>query len=161
MPEGIVTALAVGALVLALLALLSTLVLALRVWRIGGRRGRAVTDNPDLDRTLADARRRVEQLGREQAALAEQLRRLETEGRRALARVGVVRFNPFEDTGGNQSFALAVLDSDSNGIVVSSLHSRQGTRVYLKAIAAGRSEAQLSDEETEALRRAGLGASGN
>lgn len=155
MPEGILTALAASAFVLALLALLSTLVLALRLWRVGRSRGPVATGDAGLDRLLADEHQRIAQLGREQAALAEQLRRLENDGRRALARVGVVRFNPFEDTGGNQSFALAVLDSNSDGIVVSSLHSRQGTRVYLKAIAAGRSEAPLSDEETEALRRAG------
>ena len=155
MPEGILTTLAASAFVLALLALLSTLVLALRVWRLGRQRGQVATGDAALDRLLADEQQRIARLGREQAALAEQLRRLEEDGRRALARVGVVRFNPFEDTGGNQSFALAVLDGHSDGIVVSSLHSRQGTRVYLKAIAAGRSESPLSDEETEALRRAG------
>jgi len=75
--------------------------------------------------------------------------------RRSFQRIGLVRFNPFEDTGGNQSFALALLDSKRDGIVVSSLHSRQNTRVYLKAIVGGRSETALSDEESEALRKAG------
>ena len=65
-----------------------------------------------------------------------------------------MRFNPFEDTGGNQSFALAILDAQGSGIVVSSLHSRTGTRVYGKAITGGRAEAALSDEEAEALRLA-------
>ena len=82
---------------------------------------------------------------------------VEEQGRRAVQYVGVVRFNPFEDTGGNQSFALALLDSKRDGIVVSSLHSRQNTRVYLKAIVGGRSETALSDEESEALRKAGAG----
>ena len=76
--------------------------------------------------------------------------------RRSFQRIGLVRFNPFEDTGGNQSFALALLDSKNDGIVVSSLHSRQNTRLYLKAIVGGRSETALSDEEAEALRKAGL-----
>ncbi len=79
---------------------------------------------------------------------------LEREGRRALQRIGLVRFNPFEDTGGNQSFALALLDADGNGWVLSSLHARGGTRVYAKAITAGRSDAALSDEETAAIRQA-------
>ena len=65
-----------------------------------------------------------------------------------------MRFNPFEDTGGNQSFALALLDGRGDGFVVSSLHARAGTRVYAKAIAAGSSEAALSDEEAEALKQA-------
>ena len=79
---------------------------------------------------------------------------LEVTQKRALQRTGLVRFNTFEDTGGNQSFALALLDADGNGLVVSSLHSRTGTRVYGKAITRGRAETALSDEEGEALRLA-------
>ena len=70
------------------------------------------------------------------------------------ARVGLVRFNPFEDTGGNQSFALALTDVAGDGFVVSSLHSRTGTRVYAKAISDGRSDGALSQEESAALRLA-------
>jgi hypothetical protein len=76
---------------------------------------------------------------------------LESTGRKAFQRIGLVRFNPFEDTGGNQSFALALLDADDDGIVLSSLHARGGTRIYAKAVVAGRPEAALSDEETQAL----------
>jgi hypothetical protein len=79
---------------------------------------------------------------------------LEASGRRAIQRVGLVRFNPFEDTGGNQSFALALTDANGDGFVISSLHSRTGTRLYAKAIGDGRSDGALSDEEREALRRA-------
>jgi hypothetical protein len=79
---------------------------------------------------------------------------LEREGRFAVQRVGLIRFNPFEDTGGNQSFALALLDANADGFLVSSLHSRNGTRIYAKVVTAGRSDAALSDEETDALRAA-------
>jgi hypothetical protein len=79
---------------------------------------------------------------------------LEASGRRSFQRIGLVRFNPFEDTGGNQSFALALLDAQGDGFVVSSLHARTGTRVYAKALTAGRADGALSNEETEALRRA-------
>jgi Protein of unknown function (DUF4446) len=77
---------------------------------------------------------------------------LEAGARRAIQRVGLVRFNPFEDTGGNQSFAVALTDAAGTGVVVSSLHARTGTRVYAKAVNDGRSDAALSDEEREALR---------
>ncbi len=83
---------------------------------------------------------------------------VETNLRRSFQRVGLVRFNPFEDTGGNQSFALALLDANGDGLVVSSLHSRAGTRLYAKAVAAGRSETALSDEETRAVTEALSGA---
>jgi hypothetical protein len=74
--------------------------------------------------------------------------------RRSFQRIGLVRFNPFEDTGGNQSFVLALLDQAGDGFVISSLHARGGTRVYGKAVAKGTSESNLSAEESEALRLA-------
>jgi hypothetical protein len=77
---------------------------------------------------------------------------IETDLRSALQRVGMVRFNPFEETGGNQSFALALLDGQGNGFVISSLHARAGTRIYGKALSGGRSETALSTEESEAVR---------
>ena len=79
---------------------------------------------------------------------------LEAAQRKAFQRVGLVRYNPFEETGGNQSFALALLDAGGNGLVLSSLHARSGTRVYAKAIKAGRADAGLSEEETAALGQA-------
>jgi hypothetical protein len=79
---------------------------------------------------------------------------LEANGRRSFQKVGLVRFNPFDDTGGNQSFALALLDAQGDGFVVSSLHARTGTRVYAKVLTAGRAEGALSNEEAEALQRA-------
>ena len=71
-----------------------------------------------------------------------------------IQRVGVVRFNPFPDTGGNQSFVVALMDARGDGVVLSSLHSRGGTRVYLKQLASGKAETALSEEELEAIRRA-------
>lgn len=69
--------------------------------------------------------------------------------------VGLVRFNPFPDTGGDQSFALALLDGHSNGFVISSLHSRDQTRIYAKPVSGGKGEGfELSKEEQLAIRRA-------
>lgn len=79
---------------------------------------------------------------------------LESAQRRAFQRVGLVRFNPFEDTGGNQSFTLALLDAAGDGWVLSSLHARTGTRVYAKAIKGGRGDAELSAEESAAIAQA-------
>jgi hypothetical protein len=79
---------------------------------------------------------------------------LEAQGRKAVQRVGLVRFNPFEDTGSNQSFALAMLDEDGDGVIVSSLHTRQATRVYVRPVDGGSAGRALSDEEAEALAQA-------
>lgn len=79
---------------------------------------------------------------------------LESASRRAFSRVGLVRYNPFEETGGNQSFALALLDAEGDGWVLSSLHARTGTRIYAKAISRGRSDGAVSDEEAAAIKQA-------
>lgn len=71
-----------------------------------------------------------------------------------LQKIGVVRFNPFDNLGGNQSFAIALLDKKNNGFVISSLFIKDGNRVYAKAVKNGLSEHPLSDEEKEALKRA-------
>ena len=97
---------------------------------------------------------KVYAVARETDELAVRTAVLEAAQRRSFQRIGLVRFNPFEDTGGNQSFALALLDQAGDGFVVSSLHARAGTRVYSKAVAKGSSESNLSAEESEALRLA-------
>jgi hypothetical protein len=85
---------------------------------------------------------------------------LEDQARRSVQGVGLVRFNTFEDMGGNQSFAIAMLDPSGNGIVLSSLHARNGTRLYAKGVGAGTPEGALSAEEAEALRLAATRAQG-
>ena len=108
----------------------------------------------NLDGVLEAQVDKVYALVRELDELSARAAILEAAGRRAIQRVGLVRYNPFEDTGGNQSFAVALTDAAGNGFVLSSLHSRTGTRVYAKAIAAGKSDGALSEEEAEALRLA-------
>ena len=108
-------------------------------------------DGQSLQGVLETHLGRVVEVQAEVVELGRRTDRLEVDGRRAFQRIGLVRFNPFEDTGGNQSFALALLDAEEDGIVISSLHARGATRIYAKAVAAGRPEAALSDEETEAL----------
>jgi hypothetical protein len=69
----------------------------------------------------------------------------------AVQRVGLVRFNPFDDTGGDQSFALAMLDARGDGIVLSSLFARRETRVFAKPIKGGKSPHLLTAEEQQAI----------
>lgn len=77
---------------------------------------------------------------------------LSTDNLKNVANVGLVRYNPFEDTGGDQSFSLAILDRCKNGVVVSSLHGRSGTRIYSKGVkAADKDLHELSKEEKEAI----------
>lgn len=70
----------------------------------------------------------------------------------AVQKVGMIRFNPFGETGGNQSFALAMLDNYNSGVIILSLYSRDGVRIYAKPVKEGKSEYQLSKEEEESLQ---------
>ena len=74
---------------------------------------------------------------------------------RGLHKFSVIRFNPFKDIGGDQSFAIALLDGKNNGLVISSLHTREGTRVYAKPIAKGEGDGySLTEEEKQVIKEA-------
>lgn len=78
-----------------------------------------------------------------------------TEGRLHIQKIGLLRFNPFKDTGGDQSFILALVDGNDTGVVISGLYSRAGTRWYAKKVKVGKGvEHELSDEEVKAVKEA-------
>lgn len=95
---------------------------------------------------------KVIEVGTKMEELAKLYEALEIRSRGSLQHVGVVRFNPFEDTGSDQSFAIALLDDRRDGIVLSSLHGRGQTRVFAKPVEGGESKHQLSDEEAQAIQ---------
>jgi len=135
------------------------LLAAIQARRIGrlGRRLDGLTrgvDGRSLETVLDAHLGKVFAVARDLDELAARSAVLEANARRAFQRVGLVRYNPFEDTGGNQSFAVAVLDANGDGFVLSSLHARGGTRIFAKSLAGGGAEATLSAEEAEAVRLA-------
>jgi hypothetical protein len=107
-----------------------------------------------IDEILERQLRRVDALSERVDALNKLHHELEDLSQRTIQKVAVVRYNPFSDTGGDQSFAIALLDSLGNGVVLSSLHSRTDTRVFAKSVQRGRSKYQLSDEEQDAIKKA-------
>lgn len=148
----IVIVLSIAVLVL----LISILLVARRTSRME-RRLRGLTrgaDGTSLEAVLDAHLDKVYAVARELDDVVARTAVLEAAQRRSFQRIGLVRYNPFEDTGGNQSFALALLDAGGDGWVLSSLHARAGTRVYAKSVAGGRVDAGMSGEETEAVRRA-------
>lgn len=136
----------------------------LAAWRAGRRaralerRWRSLTSLPGLDEgleeRLSDLLSRLERL---EAATDEAGRRLEELAEELAAcvqHVAVVRFNAFEGMGGEQSFALALLDGRGNGAVITTLAGREASRTFAKPIEGGSSAYLLSEEEQEAIRRA-------
>lgn len=71
-----------------------------------------------------------------------------------IQKVALVRFNPFSELGGDHSFSLALLDAGNTGILLTGLHTRERTRVYVKRVEAGKSRQDLSKEEKEVLSKA-------
>jgi hypothetical protein len=69
-------------------------------------------------------------------------------------KIGHVRFNPFEEVGGDHSFAVAILDGLDSGLIITGLHTRERTRVYVKNISKGKAKIDLSKEEKKALSQA-------
>ena len=107
-----------------------------------------------LDELLDKQFRRLDTVAERVEALNRLHHELEALSHQSIQKVGVVRFNPFADTGGDQSFAVALLDAAGNGVVLSSLHGRADTRIFAKQVQAGRSKHALSDEEQDAIRKA-------
>lgn len=87
--------------------------------------------------------------------LANKLAGVEKLGLRYVQKVELLRYNPYDDTGGDQSFSLAMLDSNGNGTVLTSLHARSGTRVFAKPIKLGKElKYRLSKEEEKVVEAA-------
>jgi hypothetical protein len=109
----------------------------------------------DLESVLLAQTKQIFQLDKEIQELFEISNRIYALAQRSIHKVGIVRFNPFKDIGGDQSFALALLDGKNSGIVLSSLHTREGTRIYSKPIVKGESEKYtLTEEEKQAIKTA-------
>ncbi len=74
--------------------------------------------------------------------------------RKSIRGIETIRFNPFPDQGSNQSFAIGILNEDGDGVVLSSLYSRERMSVFAKPIKNGKSEYELTTEEKTALKKA-------
>ncbi|MEG0798337.1 MAG: DUF4446 family protein [Acidaminococcaceae bacterium] len=109
------------------------------------------SDNVDigslLTETLAElkvAQAKIKQLEEHDAKLAKQLQG-------CVQKLNVVRYNAFDEMGGEMSYSVAFLDGENNGVVLSSIYGREDNRSYGKPIKNGKSEHTLSKEEIEAL----------
>jgi hypothetical protein len=134
--------------------LIATIVLSRRVRGANEAYRALVSDDKggSLQQLLDSHLGKVIEVGAKLEDLEKVYEQLESRSRGSLQHVGVVRFNPFEDTGSDQSFAIALLDERRDGIVLSSLHGRGQTRVFAKPVEGGESTHQLSDEEAQAIR---------
>ncbi len=144
-------------LVLALIILVWLLVLTILLIRIFTRYYRLTKEatKEDLGSILEKLLKENKIREKEVKELLKRLEGTEDEVAGHIQKIGLVRFNPFTATGGNQSFALAVLDGNGSGVVISGLHSRDSTRLYTKLVEKGKPvKHEFSKEEKEAITQA-------
>jgi Protein of unknown function (DUF4446) len=136
-------------------------VLAVWVWRAERRTREVETRVEEIFREASGenvVRLLAEYLGtvRSTASAVSQMKsehdRIATIMPSVIRHVGLIRFSPFRDTGGDQSFALALLDGQGDGVVITALHSRNDSRLYAKPVERGNSSYSLTPEEREAMQ---------
>lgn len=110
----------------------------------------------DLESVLLDLREDLKKLHQCKSDTDKYLENVEKRLKQSIQKVGVIRFNPFDDTGSNQSFVIALLNEKGDGVVISSLYGRDGMMVYSKPIENYTSPYSLTPEEKEAIEKANL-----
>lgn len=137
-----------GASVIVLILLVWLLILEHRLRRLtAGKKGQ------NLEETIFQLINQVKNTDQVNTAIREHLLKMEERLRHSIQHVKTLRFNPFqgEGQGGNQSFAVAFLDEHGDGVVISSLYTRDNVSVYAKPIKRKQSEFELTEEENAAL----------
>ncbi len=107
-------------------------------------------DEKDIKKVLKE----FEDLKKEFGKVSLELQKMKEENKMSIQKVGILRYNPFSNTGSDLSFSIALLDGSNNGIVITSLYSGEGNRVYGKNIENGKSEYSLSGEEEKIIKEA-------
>lgn len=138
-----------GLLLLILILLTWIVVLELRLQKVF--RGKKATD---LESVIGDIGKAIDHIFSDSASEHSRLRSLEQKVSHTLGKFHTVRFNPFKDQGGNQSFATCLMDDNGNGVVISSLYSRDKVSVYAKPLEKYTSAYELIEEEELAIAEA-------
>jgi hypothetical protein len=132
--------------IIVLIALVINLYSKLKKFLIGA-------SSTNLDDSMISIANSLKEFEKFKNELETYLLTVEKRVKKSIQAVNTVRFNPFKGTGsgGNQSFATAFLNEDKDGVIISSLYSRDHVSVYSKPIKGGSSEYELSEEEKNAL----------
>ncbi len=113
-------------------------------------------DKSSIEETLKNFIEMVNNVNEENKIIKSDYVNLERKLKRCTQKIGIVRYNAFDDVGSNLSFALAMLDEEENGIVINAIYGRTSSNVYAKSIENGNSKYTLSEEEVEAISKAKL-----
>jgi hypothetical protein len=108
----------------------------------------------DLEETLFALEKDITKLKAAKENTEKELLEINKKLKKSIRGLETIRFNPFPDQGSNQSFAIGLLNEENDGVVISSLYSRERMSIFAKPIKAGKSEYELSQEEKEAIKKA-------
>jgi hypothetical protein len=135
-----------GALLISLLSIIGVFVLHARLKRImKGKTGR------DIEEAIVSIDKKLLAIENNEELLAEGIENVDKRLRSSIRSVEMTRFNPFEDQGGNHSFAISMVNERGDGVVISSLYSRERMSVFAKHIKKGKSDIDLTEEEQAVL----------
>ena len=104
--------------------------------------------------TVKELAKQVRLLGELLKETTNDLASLKQVQEKAISKVGLLRFNPFGEIGGNQSFSVALLNNEDSGVVITSHYGKDTQRIYAKLITKGKSEYSLSKEEEKVILQA-------
>jgi len=108
----------------------------------------------DLEDTILTLEEEILKLKKAKENNEKEIVEIKTKLKKSVRGLETIRFNPFPDQGSNQSFAIGMLNEDGDGVVLSSLYSRERMSIFAKPIKNGKSEYELTEEETSALKKA-------
>ena len=141
-----------------LIYIISFLTVVLLIWMlIIERRLKNIfagTKARNLEDVMAQISKQISEVKQTQEQINNHLKKVDDRLDKSIRRVETIRFNPFEDAGSNQSFAMAFLNDEGNGVVISSLYARDRMSIFAKPISNGASDFELSTEEKEVLNKA-------
>lgn len=146
---------AAGAAIVLILLLIWNIFLQININRVKKNQQQLFSGKSavDLEKLILEHGKNISELDRDIQDLYGISNQIHSLTNCSVHKVGMVRFNPFKDLGGDQSFSIAFLNGQNNGLVISALHTREGNRVYAKPVEKGKAtKYPLTDEEKEAIR---------
>ncbi len=111
-------------------------------------------DGRSLEQIIRDTYEKYDEVSKKVEVNADNIERIKENMKLTYQKMGVVKYDAFNEMGGKLSFSLALLDKENNGFIINSMHSREGCYTYIKEIVKGESYIVLADEEREALNEA-------
>lgn len=111
-------------------------------------------DGKNLEESILKKFAEIDRIAKITKKNEESIRRINKKIKKNYQKAGIVRYNAFQEMGGNLSFALTMLDEENSGWIFNSMHSRDGCYTYIKEIVKGESYIELAEEEKESLEHA-------